>query len=80
MADPCDSSCLYMRRLNEMIAFCPSPAILDMEVALFRRLQAFEVEARAGGAPGGSLDAIAAARSSMTLAASRHWLPVTRGH
>ncbi|MGH1588832.1 hypothetical protein ACRBEV_11230 [Methylobacterium phyllosphaerae] len=80
MAYPSDPSCLYMRRLNEMMAFRPSLAILYMEVALFRRLQAFEVEARAAGAPGGTLGAIAAARSAITLAAPRHWLPVPRGH
>jgi len=80
MADPNDPSCLYMQRLNEMMASRPWPVILDMEVALFRRLQAFEVEARAAMAPRETLGAIATARSSFGLAAPRHWIVVPRGH
>jgi hypothetical protein len=80
MADPINPSCHYMRRLNEMMAFRRSPVIPDMDVALFRRLQAFEVEARAAGAPRETLGAIATARSSVGFARPRHWIPVPRGH
>jgi hypothetical protein len=63
-----------------MMSRSPSPAVPDMEVALFRELQAFEVEARAAGAPRDTLGAIATARSSVGFAKPRHWIPVPRGH
>jgi hypothetical protein len=75
-----DVGCPYLRRLEEMMAFRPSPPIPDLEVALFRRLQAFEVEARMAGASRETLGAISAARSSVSLADLRRWLPVLRGH
>lgn len=63
-----------------MLAFHPSPVVPDYEVTLFRRLQAFEVEARAAGASQETLLAIARARSSIRLADPRSWIPVPRGH
>ncbi len=68
-----------MRRLNDMMSFCLPPVVPDTDVALFRRLQAFEVEARAAGAPPETLGAIAA-RSSLGLGRPRDWIPMPRGH
>lgn len=67
-----------MRRLNDMISFRLPPVVPDMDVALFRRLQAFE--ARAAGAPPETLGAITAARSSLGLGRPRDWIPMPRGH
>ena len=80
MATEQDQGCPYLRRLHEMMAFRPWPVIPELEVALFHRLQAFEVEARAADAPRETLGAIAAARSSVRLADPRSWIPVPRGH
>lgn len=70
----------YLRRLDEMMAFRPSPPFPDLEVALFRRLQAFEVEARTAGASWETLGAISAARSSLGSSDLKPWLPMPRGH
>jgi hypothetical protein len=55
----------YIRQLDEMTAFRPSSAILDLQVAPFRRSQSFEVEARRSGAWRETLGVIAAARSAV---------------
>lgn len=69
-----------MRRLNEMMAPGPSPVVPESEVALFRQLQAFEVEARAAGASRETLGAIAAARSVIGAAGLGPWFGLPRGH
>lgn len=72
--------CPYRRRLDEMLAFRPSLAVPGMEVALFRRLQSFEVEARAAGASRETLAAIAAARFAVATDDLRSWIGLPRGH
>jgi hypothetical protein len=62
------------------MAFRPSPVIPDLDVTLFRQLQAFEVGARAAGAPREIVGTMAAARSSVRLAYPRSWIPVPPGH
>lgn len=80
MPDRSDQGCPYLLRLEEMMAFRSTPTIPDLEVALFRRLQAFEVEARTAGASRETLGAISAARSCVGSADLKRWLPLPRGH
>lgn len=75
-----EEGCRYLRELKVMTSFRPIPVIPNLEVALFQRLQAFEVEAKAAGAPREVLSAIAAARLDLRLADLRPWLGLTRGH
>lgn len=63
----------YRRRLD-------SPPFPDLEVALFRRLQAFDVEARTAGASRETLGAISAARTSLGSSDLKQWLPMPRGN
>jgi hypothetical protein len=80
MAEPTHPSCPYTRRLNEVMAPGPSPVIPDAEVALFRQLQALEVEAKAAGASRETLAAIANARSVIGAAGLGPWFGLPRGH
>ncbi|MRI56533.1 hypothetical protein D8770_21590 [Methylobacterium sp. DB1607] len=80
MPDRDEQGCPYLRRLDEMMAFRPSPPFPDLEVALFRRLQAFDVEARTAGASRETLGAISVARTSLGSSDLKQWLPMPRGN
>lgn len=75
-----ECGCPFARRLREAVAERPAPEVPGAGETFFERLVALEAEARAAGAPVGTLLSIANARFTAGVATLKPWFPMPRGH
>lgn len=75
-----EPDCPFARRLRETVAKRPMPENPGAGDTFFERLLTLEAEARAAGAPAGTLSAIANARFTAGIATLKPWFPMPRGH